>query len=74
MDLAKIKQETKEVLGQATPLAKVDLEQKVAETKKIVLPARAKKMNITHFGNNSLVKNFFWYKVNERLGARSRNG
>lgn len=43
---------------------KVDLEQKLAEAKKITGQEEAPVEDITHFGNNSLVKNFYWFRVN----------
>lgn len=64
----KIEQETKEVRGKGVPEEKADLKEKISEARKIKAKEKAPELNITHFGNNSLVKNFFWYKVNNKVG------
>lgn len=46
----------------------VDFHEKLKEAEQIVPAAEAPAENITHFGNNMLVKNFFWYKVNNKDG------
>ncbi|MEE8638116.1 MAG: molybdopterin-dependent oxidoreductase [Candidatus Margulisiibacteriota bacterium] len=66
--LEKISQETKEVLSKGAPLEKVDLKQKLSEAQKITTKEQVPQLNISHFGNNALVKNFFWYKVNNKGG------
>ena len=45
---------------------KVDLDEKIAEVGKIIPRAEAPMEDVTHFGNNRLAKNFFWYRVNNR--------
>ncbi len=68
VDFEKISQETKEVLEKGAPLEKADLKQKLSEAQKISAREKVPQLNITHFGNNSLVKNFFWFKVNNKNG------
>jgi predicted molibdopterin-dependent oxidoreductase YjgC len=64
----RISQEAGEVVKKGVPQEKVDLKQKLSEAQKITAKEQVPQLNITHFGNNSLVKNFFWYKVNNRIG------
>lgn len=68
METKKIGQEIKAILSKGAPLEKVDLKQKIAEASKITPKEKVVELNITHFGNNSLVKNFFWFKVNNKNG------
>lgn len=42
----------------------VDLNEKIELAKSITGSEKAHEEQVTHFGNNDLVKNFFWYKVN----------
>jgi predicted molibdopterin-dependent oxidoreductase YjgC len=64
VELEKILQEAREVVEKGVPAEKADLAEKVAEALKIKAEKEAPEINITHFGNNALVKNFMWYKVN----------
>ncbi|KPJ69720.1 hypothetical protein AMJ44_02530 [candidate division WOR-1 bacterium DG_54_3] len=68
VELEKISQETKEALDKGTPQEKVNIKEKLAEAKEIVAKEQVPLLNITHFGNNSLVRNFYWFKVNNRIG------
>ncbi len=59
-----ILEETEKILAKGIKKEKVDMNEKIAEAlesaeKPAILPE-----NITHFGNNELVKRFFWYRVN----------
>ncbi|MFC1510974.1 molybdopterin oxidoreductase family protein [Candidatus Margulisiibacteriota bacterium] len=62
--LEKIKNETKGLLAEPTPAASVELKEKVSEIPALSAGGSVAEQNITHFGNNSLVENFFWYRVN----------
>ncbi len=55
---------TNEVLSKGVPQEKVDVKEKLAEAMKIEPKESAPAEDITHFGNNELVKNFFWCRVN----------
>lgn len=68
METKKIGQEIKAILSKGAPLEKVDLKQKMGEASKITPKEKVVQLDITHFGNNSLVKNFFWFKVNNKNG------
>jgi anaerobic selenocysteine-containing dehydrogenase len=46
----------------------VDLQEKIKEAEQITPAAGISPENITHFGNNLLVKNFFWYRANNKNG------
>ena len=63
-----ITKEVKETLDKGAPFEKTDLKQKLVEVQKIKAKDQAPELNITHFGNNSLVKRFFWYRVNNKGG------
>jgi hypothetical protein len=42
----------------------VDLKEKIALALQITALAKAQEDQASHFGNNDLAKNFFWYKAN----------
>jgi predicted molibdopterin-dependent oxidoreductase YjgC len=67
-DAEKAHQEAKQMVGKGIPQEKVDLKQKLAEAQKIKAKEHLPELNITHFGNNSLAKRFFWYRVNNKVG------
>lgn len=78
LDWEKVKQETSRIISQVSHLGeagsfliKADLRQKIAEAREIKAKTEAALEDITHFGNNDLVKNFFWYKVNNPVAAVS---
>jgi formylmethanofuran dehydrogenase subunit B len=64
IEFDEVLEETNKVLIKGIKEEKVDLKQKISEAQSIVPKEQAAIENITHFGNNSLVKNFFWYRVN----------
>lgn len=68
MEPGKIGQETEGVLAKGVLQEKVDLREKLSEAQEIVAKEQVPLLNITHFGNNSLVRNFFWFKVNNKNG------
>jgi NADH dehydrogenase/NADH:ubiquinone oxidoreductase subunit G len=68
LEISKVTQEANEVVGKGAPLVKVDLNEKIAEAQEIAGKESVPQLDITHFGNNSLVKNFFWYRVNNKVG------
>ena len=55
---------TENVLSKGIKEEKVDMNQKIAEAQNIMTQGPAKPENISHFGDNGLVKRFFWYRVN----------
>ncbi|MFH1710224.1 MAG: molybdopterin-dependent oxidoreductase [bacterium] len=57
-----------EMLAKGPKEEKVDLKQKIAEAQDIKAREAVLSGNITHFGDNSLVKRFFWYRVNNKNG------
>ena len=57
----------KGIIALGAPPVKVDLDEKIAEAGKIVPRSEAPTDDITHFGNNRLAKNFFWYRVNNKV-------
>jgi hypothetical protein len=66
-NLAALRAEAKKIVVEGIKLKKVLLAEKAAEAQGLVAAEQAVMENVTHFGNNSLVKNFFWYRVNNRL-------
>ena len=64
IEFDEVLEETSKVLIKGIKDEKVELNQKISEAQSIMPKEQAAIENITHFGNNSLVKNFFWYKVN----------
>jgi len=64
IEFDEVLEETNKILIKGIKEEKVDLNQKISEALSIVPRKQAAIENITHFGNNSLVKNFFWYRVN----------
>lgn len=56
--------EAKKVIDRGMIVKKKDESEILAEIEKIVPLGAAPIENITHFGNNHLVKNFFWYRAN----------
>jgi NADH dehydrogenase/NADH:ubiquinone oxidoreductase subunit G len=61
-------EEIGKILAKGIKEEKVDLKKKISEALDIRLKASATPENITHFGDNSLVKRFFWYRVNNKDG------
>jgi hypothetical protein len=68
VDFDKILEETSNILSKVTKGEKVDLKQKISEVQDITAKGSALPENITHFGDNSLVKKFFWYRMNNKNG------
>jgi len=68
VDLGQADQEAKAVVEKGVPSDKAELKQKLSEAQKITARKDAPELNITHFGNNRLVRNFFWYRVNNKHG------
>lgn len=64
MEFDEILKETSRILAGGIKEEKVDLKQKISEARDITAKPSAPPENITHFGNNELVKRFFWYRVN----------
>ncbi len=64
LDSEKVTMEANEIMSRGIPKQKVELKEKIAEAQKITAKEQIPQLDITHFGNNSLVKNFFWYRVN----------
>ncbi|MFH1825697.1 MAG: molybdopterin-dependent oxidoreductase [bacterium] len=63
MDWQTISRETAEVLKKGISQAAIKIGDKVAEVPAMGTQETVPEMNITHFGNNSLVKNFYWYRA-----------
>jgi NADH dehydrogenase/NADH:ubiquinone oxidoreductase subunit G len=61
-------EETGKILAKGIKEEKVDLKKKISEALDIRPKAAATLENITHFGDNGLVKRFFWYRVNNKNG------
>jgi hypothetical protein len=53
-----------DILNRGVPQKKVDLAELLNQARLIEPLAASPREEITHFGNNQLVKNFFWYRVN----------
>jgi NADH:ubiquinone oxidoreductase subunit F (NADH-binding) len=68
VEFNEILEETSGILSKGIKEEKVDLMQKVLEAQDITAKGSALPENITHFGDNSLVKRFFWYRVNNKNG------
>ncbi|MFC1568164.1 molybdopterin oxidoreductase family protein [Candidatus Margulisiibacteriota bacterium] len=64
LDLTKVAQEAAELAEKGVPLIKVERSELMAEALKLKAAKDAPEINIAHFGNNSLARNFMWYKVN----------
>ncbi|MGB9612566.1 MAG: molybdopterin oxidoreductase family protein [Candidatus Margulisiibacteriota bacterium] len=64
VNFEKVKQQVKSILTAGKVSEKVTLKEKVLEVQKLKGGESVPIMNITHFGNNRLVRNFFWYRVN----------
>ena len=56
------------ILAKGIKEKKADLKEKISEALDIRPKVTASPENITHFGDNSLVKRFFWYRVNNKNG------
>jgi predicted molibdopterin-dependent oxidoreductase YjgC len=56
--------EVLDVINRGVPQKKVDLAELLNQARLIEPLAASPREEITHFGNNQLVKNFFWYRVN----------
>jgi len=56
------------ILAKGIKEEKVDLKKKISEALDIRPKAASLPENITHFGDNGLVKRFFWYRVNNKNG------
>jgi predicted molibdopterin-dependent oxidoreductase YjgC len=68
MEFDEVLKETSRILAGGIREEKVDLKQKISEARDITARESAPPENITHFGDNELVKRFFWYKVNNKNG------
>jgi predicted molibdopterin-dependent oxidoreductase YjgC len=68
LEISTVTHEANEVVRKGAPSVKVDLNEKLAEAQEIMGKESAPQLDITHFGNNDLVKNFFWYRVNNKGG------
>jgi len=68
VDFNEILEETDKILAKGIKQEKVDLKQKISEAQDITAKGSALPENITHFGDNGLVKRFFWYRVNNKNG------
>jgi anaerobic selenocysteine-containing dehydrogenase len=68
MDFEKVEQAVRDLLHKGTLHKEADLKQKVSEARRIVPRGPEPVENITHFGNNNLVKNFYWFRVNNKHG------
>jgi len=68
MEFDDILDQTKDVLMKGAPKEKADLKEKISEAQMIKGKEFSPIENITHFGDNNLVKKFFWYKVNNKNG------
>jgi NADH dehydrogenase/NADH:ubiquinone oxidoreductase subunit G len=51
-------------IEKCAPIKEMDIKHAITEAMALKPKDKAEMLNITHFGNNELVKNFFWYKVN----------
>lgn len=60
----KAKKEVKDILSMGVPAQKAEIQEKISEALSVSALAEYPLANITHFGDNRLVKNFFWYRVN----------
>jgi len=56
--------EVLDVINRGVPQKKVDLAELLNQARLIEPLAASPREEITHFGDNQLVKNFFWYRVN----------
>ena len=56
--------EVLEILNRGVPQKKVELADLLGQARLLEPLAASPREEITHFGNNQLVKNFFWYRVN----------
>jgi NADH dehydrogenase/NADH:ubiquinone oxidoreductase subunit G len=65
---SEVSEETGKILAKGMKEEKVDLKKKISEALDIRPKATAYLENITHFGDNGLVKRFFWYRVNNKNG------
>jgi len=63
-------EESGKILAKDIKEEKVDLKKKISEALDIRPKTAATLENITHFGDNSLVKRFFWYRVNNKNGRQ----
>jgi len=61
-------EEAGKILAKGIKEEKVDLKKKISEALDLRPKTAATLENITHFGNNRLVKRFFWYRVNNKNG------
>jgi NADH dehydrogenase/NADH:ubiquinone oxidoreductase subunit G len=61
-------EETGKILAKGIEEEKVDLKKKISEALDIRPKTAACLENITHFGDNGLVKRFFWYRMNNKNG------
>ena len=68
IDAEKVFQEAKQIIGKGIPQEKIDFKQKLEEAQKVKIEKGLPELNITHFGNNTLARNFFWYRVNNKVG------
>ncbi|MFA4966930.1 MAG: molybdopterin-dependent oxidoreductase [Candidatus Margulisiibacteriota bacterium] len=62
-DRDKLKTEASAMIARGHLSVKTNLSDKISEAMDIAPQAEYPPENITHFGNNDIVKNFFWFKV-----------
>jgi anaerobic selenocysteine-containing dehydrogenase len=63
-NLNKTLEETGVIIRQGIPAAKTGIEEKIAEAQQIAAGEKFPPAEITHFGNNRMTRNFFWFRVN----------
>jgi predicted molibdopterin-dependent oxidoreductase YjgC len=68
MDFDETLNQTSRILAGGIKEEKVDMKQKISEARDISARPSASPEDITHFGDNELVKRFFWYRVNNKTG------
>lgn len=59
-----ILKETANIMAKGSGRAHVDIGDKAKEAMQLTANAPSKENNITHFGNNKLARNFFWWRAN----------
>ncbi len=68
-DREKLKAEAYELAGKGPLMQKANPAEKIAESLESSPKEEYPIENITHFGNNDLVRNFFWFRANNRSKA-----
>ncbi|HTY13642.1 MAG TPA: molybdopterin-dependent oxidoreductase [Candidatus Omnitrophota bacterium] len=65
-DGEKLKAEALELAEKGPVMQKASPAEKIAEALEVEINETVPAENITHFGNNDLVRNFFWFRANNR--------